>query len=88
MKGRTRDDDRGQKIEEVVEIPSAASLGESMAASDMTIAGVHRVVMLVRRGRVVGETMVVRRDGSQARSEALELARRLDARIAGVLGAR
>lgn len=88
MKGSTVEGPQARQIEEVVEIPSAASLGESMAASDMTIEGLHRVVVLVRRGRVVGETMVVRRDGSQARSEALDLARRLDARIAGVLAGR
>ena len=73
-----------QRIESVNDV-AAPTLGDGAVAVALAIPGAHRVTVLVRRGRVVGETVVVRTDDAQARAEALDLARKLDARTTSAL---
>lgn len=73
------------KIDAVSEV-GMARFGDQAAAVLYTFSsGMRRVTVLVRRNRVIGETTVVVKDESAARSQALALARKLDDRIVKVL---
>ncbi|HET8567692.1 MAG TPA: hypothetical protein VFM93_01745, partial [Candidatus Limnocylindria bacterium] len=60
-------------------------LGDTATAVALELPDRQRITVLVRRGRVIGETLVVNGDGARARTEAFELSRKLDDRIAGAL---
>jgi hypothetical protein len=76
---------RRGKIDAVSEV-TVSGLGDQAAAVMYTFgSGLHGVTVLVRRDRVIGETAVVLKDESAAKSSALDLARKLDARISKAL---
>ena len=76
---------RGGQIDAVSEV-AASGLGDQAAAVMYTFgSGLHGVSVLVRHDRIVGQTHLVLKDESAATATALDLARKLDARIVKVL---
>lgn len=76
---------RGGQVDAVSEV-AVSGLGDQAAAVMYTFGtGLHLVTVLVRHDRVIGETAVTLKEESAAKASALDLARKLDARIVKVL---